>query len=240
MINKLNDYIWSMCIENKEIQKLKKEIEEQEERIVKMQEKVTPQIYAFYIEKTALNGMIISTEKEIESLKEDNDAKNEVKASKLKATKQSLNKDLKKLIDENKSFDEFCKKNDELLKKFDDINKKYDSLNEKYIEAVSNFEQLICNFKKEFDNCSEMKTIEELEKEEKQVGVHWMYGPMLLEETKDNCLVYKVLFPQYISKYVSKEDRKTIIKKYPLEATGFSLFAYGNPIKHFSFLYSDK
>ena len=122
----------------------------------------------------------------------------------------------------------------------DDINKKYESLNEKYIETVSNFEQMICNFKKEFDKCIEVKRIEELEEDGNQVVVHWMYGPMLLEETKDNCLVYKVLFPQYISKYASEEDRKNITKKYPLEATGFSLFAYGNPIKHFSYLYSDK
>ena len=238
MVRQLNEHIWSMCIENKEIQKLKKEIEEQEEQIVKMQEKVTPQIYAFYIEKTALNGMIISVEKEIEFLKEDRE--NEVKVLNLKATRQSFNKDLKKLIDENKVFDEFCKKNYELLEKFDDINKKYESLNEKYIETVSNFEQMICNFKKEFDKCIEVKRIEELEEDGNQVVVHWMYGPMLLEETKDNCLVYKVLFPQYISKYASEEDRKNITKKYPLEATGFSLFAYGNPIKHFSYLYSDK
>ena len=86
----------------------------------------------------------------------------------------------------------------------------------------------------------DLEEIEELEEDGNQVVVHWMYGPMLLEETKDNCLVYKVLFPQYISKYASEEDRKNITKKYPLEATGFSLFAYGNPIKHFSYLYSDK
>ena len=237
MVNQLNEYIWSMCIEDKKIRELEKELEEQEKSIVKMQEKVSPQTYAFYIEKEELCKKINLLEKDIELLKKDDETK--TKVLNLEEEKQQLNNNLKKLLSDNKETDKFCKVNEDIMKQYKKLSDKYDSLNESYIEKMSSFEDLICCFKKDFDINGETKAIEDFEKDGKNIGVHWMYGPVLLEETKGDCLIYRVLFPEYISKFVSEEDRSVVMKKFPLESVGISLFALGNPIKHFSYLYSE-